>query len=83
MIKTKKTMVEKETVEDILCDYCGESCKKNIGTGNLVVFEYGTLQASWGYWSRHDDEDYDLYICEKCFFNMIETIKNKNYNKEV
>jgi len=73
MIKTKKTMVETDVVEDMICDFCGESCKKDTGSKEIVKFEYGTLQASWGYWSGHDGEEVLLYVCEKCFYKIIDS----------
>ena len=55
--KVKKTV---EVVKDILCDSCGESCKK----GNS--FEYMELQANWGFNSEKDLEQWTAQICEKC-----------------
>jgi len=76
MIKTKTKMVETEIVEDIICDFCGESCRKDTGDKKIAEFEYGTLHASWGYWSGQDGEETLLYVCEKCFARIIKMTEN-------
>ncbi len=55
-----------ETVSDITCDVCGRSTSVE-GFG----CQYGTLQAHWGYGSKHDGERYEVHLCESCFFGTL------------
>lgn len=59
IIKHKITK-EVEDITDIICDSCGKSCKV------MTQFEYMTLEAFWGYHSRHDGEIWKAYICQDC-----------------
>jgi hypothetical protein len=70
-MKTYKT-VEKKVKDRIYCDACGQCCTEdNIGD------EYGTLEAVWGYGSKHDGTKYNIDLCEDCFFKVVESIKDK------
>lgn len=69
-----KEKVSKESLVDILCDICGESCTKEY---NLEV---GHLEAFWGYGSKKDGESTLIELCEDCFDKMVEyaeTLKTK------
>ena len=55
-----KVVTEEERWVDLLCDSCGNSCKKE------NHFEYMTLNAIWGYGSTNDTKTWDAYVCEKC-----------------
>ncbi|MBI4333247.1 MAG: hypothetical protein HY673_18440 [Chloroflexi bacterium] len=71
MTKLKECYV----VTDILCDVCGESCKKDDD-----VFEYATLDQRWGYYSNKDGEYSKQHICESCtdkIMAFIESIRKK------
>src|SRR5690606_6978757 len=57
-------------VTDVRCDVCGEST-----AGLHGGFEYGTLQAHWGYGSKHDGERYHVDLCEACFFGVLSGLK--------
>lgn len=48
---------------DISCAVC-DSLTRTPGYGQ----QFGTLQARWGYGSRHDGDHYRVYLCEDCFF---------------
>lgn len=71
-----------EDVVDVLCDRCGASTKISMGFGRRVnhetdqleeptesfTNEYGTISASWGYWSNGRDGDTEqAHLCEKCW----------------
>lgn len=58
-----EAIVPTTQVVDILCDVCGASTTKSLGTQ-----EFGTLEACWGYGSQHDGERYQVHLCEGCFF---------------
>lgn len=53
-------------VVGVICDVCGcEVCLS--GTEP----EFGTLSAQWGYASSHDGENYQVDLCEACFFSVL------------
>lgn len=64
--------VEIETVIDFLCDACGSSTRPENGG-----LQYASLQAHWGYGTRHDGERYELHLCENCFFKTIAYLKGE------
>jgi hypothetical protein len=64
--------VEIETVTDVLCDGCSSSTR--VENGGL---QYATVQARWGYGTRHDGERYELHLCEGCFFKTIAYLKQE------
>tara|TARA_R110000796_G_scaffold252646_1_gene390334 strand:- start:35060 stop:35437 length:378 start_codon:yes stop_codon:yes gene_type:complete len=65
-------MVEIETVTDVQCDVC--LCSTQVTSGGL---EFATLQAHWGYGTRHDGERYELHLCEDCFFLTVANLKQE------
>lgn len=62
--------VEVDAVTDVVCDVC--LCSTHLDNGR---FEFATLSAHWGDGSDHDDERYELHLCEDCFFQAIADIK--------
>ncbi|WP_417583217.1 hypothetical protein [Nitrincola sp.] len=60
-----------DVVEDVRCDVCGASTSNN----SAHEPEFGVLQADWGYGSQHDGEQYELHLCETCFFSALATLK--------
>ena len=67
------TKQEVDVVSDIRCDICDESCSPVEGYDPL----YGTLSAKWGYGSRHDGENYELHLCESCFFQALANLQEQ------
>ena len=67
------TKQEADVVSDIRCDVCDESCSPAEGYDPL----YGTLSAKWGYGSRHDGENYELHLCESCFFQALANLQEQ------
>lgn len=61
----------RSTVVDIVCDICGKSTRNKF----VMTYEYATLYANWGYWSRKDDTKWEYYFCEKCSDKIFEFIK--------
>lgn len=61
-----------ETVADITCDVCCQSTRVE-GYG----LQFGTLQAHWGYGSKHDGERYEVHLCEPCFFLTLSTLRRE------
>ncbi len=64
--------VEVETVMDVACDVCQLSTR--VASGGL---QFATLQAHWGYGTRHDGERYELHLCEGCFFQAVASLKQE------
>jgi hypothetical protein len=67
--KTKTTKV----VDDVNCDCCGKSTTNYSDIGP----DYATLESCWGYGSFHDGSKYSVDLCETCFFDVINFIKDK------
>lgn len=70
-MKTYKS-VKKKVVDKTYCDICGSCC-----TDDNCGDEYATLEALWGYSSRKDGSKYEIHLCEHCFDETIQEMKNK------
>jgi len=81
-----------EVVTDIICDCCGDSCKKEeytvendarIDNGEKkYIFSFMNLEAGWDYYSGKDMEHWTAQICEKCVDEKLSFIKfNKGKTK--
>ncbi len=55
---------------DVVCDACGMLTRGSDGE-----LHFGTMKASWGEGSVHCGEEYELHLCEACFFKQISLIK--------
>ncbi|BBG89714.1 hypothetical protein ACGSH8M1_023800 [Aeromonas caviae] len=71
-------IVPTEQVIDVCCDVCGEST--NVAE---QVLEYATLAASWGYYSKHDGEQYQVHLCESCFFETLAYLRQCHREKNM
>ena len=67
MKKNKK--VECEKLDEVICDICGQSCKKTYNN------EFASLSATWGYDSSNDFTRHEIDICENCFNKTIQFLK--------
>lgn len=67
--KTTKTKV----VDDVHCDTCGKSTTNYRDVGP----DYATLESCWGYGSNNDGSKYNIDLCESCFFDVLNFIKEK------
>lgn len=69
-----------EVIADILCDACGASVVPDFQKehrDNLNDFsEYGILHASYGYGSNQDGNSFHFDLCERCFKELADKIKN-------
>jgi hypothetical protein len=61
-----------ETTSDVTCDAC---CQSTLVEG--YGHQFGTLQAHWGYGSKHDGERYELHLCELCFFRTLSALRRE------
>ena len=66
----KKTV---KVVHDVHCDCCGKSTTNY----NYVGPDYATLESCWGYGSKHDGSKYNIDLCEGCFTEVLNFIKEK------
>lgn len=57
---------------DIHCAVCGTDTRVP-GYGQ----QFGTLQALWGYGSKHDGEPYRVHLCEPCFFQTLAYLRQE------
>lgn len=71
-MKTFKEQLRR-VVDDVCCDTCGKSTTINTNIGP----DYATLESCWGYGSYHDGSKYNIDLCETCFFDVINFIKEK------
>ena len=66
-----------QVLDYIICDCCSKCCKSNEMADN----EYATLSAEWGYWSDSDGQNYEIHLCEHCFYDVLGHIKAKSIKK--
>lgn len=70
-MKTFRDKIIQE-IDDVNCDVCGKSATTmNMGPS------WAELGACWGYGSIHDGYKYDIDICENCFIDVINFIKEQ------
>lgn len=67
---TKKTI---KVLDTTICDICGKTCTDDFYHNH----ENATLEALWGYNSRNDGMSYEIHLCENCFYDTINWMKNK------
>lgn len=65
---------EPNDIIDVTCDGCG--CSTRGRDGDL---QFGTLQAAWGNGTAHSGEEYELHLCENCFFAHVSGIKRARW----
>lgn len=70
---------KQQTVDKVvgwLCDVCGEPCNPV----DPEAWEFATLSAQWGFYSKKDQELHECHICELCYdkiTNFIESLGGK------
>ena len=64
--------VEVESVLDVRCDVCSTSTHFE-----KSGYQFGTLQAHWGYGTAHDGKRYEIHLCEGCFFQALAYLKQE------
>jgi protein-arginine kinase activator protein McsA len=72
-------LVEKEVVEDVLCNKCGESCKDYVDAAHeFFNLNHATITPDFGYGSRlYDMDSWEVHICESCYAEFEATFKIK------
>lgn len=74
MKKYKTVIVEKNQVERVICNCCGQDIKKD-RFGQLE--DYVTIKKNWGYNSAFDGQVHDYDICNECYRDWINKFKNQ------
>lgn len=71
-MRTFKEEIRK-VLDDVSCDSCGKSTTiyKDVGP------DYATLESYWGYGSQKDGSKFEVHICESCFNDVINLLKEK------
>lgn len=62
----------KKSATEIFCAVCGTHTRI-AGYGQ----QFGTVEALWGFGSRHDGERYRVYLCEACFFGTLAYLRQE------
>jgi protein-arginine kinase activator protein McsA len=77
--KTIKVEEEKQVIEDVICNMCGETCVTYRGRTDGEVYEVDGLSAvvcgGWGSKIIGDTVEYKWDLCEKCTMDIIEKLK--------
>jgi len=58
---------------DVSCDICGKSTTNYPDVGP----DYATLESYWGYGSSNDGSKYEIHICQNCFDETLDFLKQK------
>lgn len=61
-----------DAVTDVVCDVCRLTTRSQGGG-----LQFATLQAHWGYGTKHDGERYELHLCGECFFQTVANLKQE------
>lgn len=69
-MRTFKEEIRK-VLSDVSCDICGKSTTNYPDVGP----DYATLESCWGYGSQKDGSKYEVHLCESCFNDVINLLK--------
>ena len=69
-MRTYKEEIRK-VLDDVSCDICGKSTTNYPDVGP----DYATLESYWGYGSQKDGSKYEVHLCESCFNDVIDLLK--------
>jgi hypothetical protein len=72
VMRTYKEELRK-VLDDVSCDICGKSTTNYPDVGP----DYATLESYWGYGSSNDGSKYEIHICQNCFDETLEFLKQK------
>lgn len=67
MEKIERVVQPCETVTDVLCNICGESCDVTIPPERQKAYEYAKIKARWGPVSTHSLETHIAHVCNSCY----------------
>lgn len=69
-----KKNIQVEYISGLYCDMCGADCST---FKDVIPENCATLQADWGYVSKSDGTRFEIHLCEECFYNVLEHIRNE------
>ena len=72
LMRTFKEEIRK-VLDDVSCDVCGKSTTNYPDVGP----DYATLESCWGYGSKNDGSRFEVDLCESCFNDVINLLKEK------
>lgn len=72
MRKYKVVSVEKETIEEVYCNVCGEKIRKN---SYNHVEDHLHVEKVWGFHSNKDGKKDEFDICQSCYEKWIKSFK--------
>ena len=77
MIKKEQETQIVEIIKDVLCNKCGNSCKKFDGL--VTSFEFAELKVYWGYFSiDRDGEVHEAHLCQNCWEGIVKEFKHSD-----
>jgi hypothetical protein len=56
---------------NVTCDMCGKDCRDSMGAN-----EFMSLDAHWGFSTKHDTEKWTGEFCEKCSDKILALIQS-------
>lgn len=62
-----------KVLDDVSCDCCGKSTTNYESVGP----DYAALESCWGYGSKSDGSRFEVDLCESCFNDVINLLKEK------
>jgi len=68
---TQKSPELVDKLVDVTCDRCGGSCWDD----EHMNLEYAEMKSMWGYGSKKDCERHKIQVCEKCYDEIVATMK--------
>ena len=72
MIKYTKKSVEVDSVDDVICNKCGQSVV--LDAHGEYEWEAIDISHTFGYWSTgRDGDQYAANLCESCYIEFIDT----------
>ncbi|MDR1067344.1 MAG: hypothetical protein LBL35_07955 [Clostridiales bacterium] len=75
----KKSLVDSDQVESVVCNVCGKEIKKN----SFGYFDdFLSVEKKWGYGSPRDGETHDIDICRHCYEKLFEQFKINPIKRE-
>lgn len=74
MRKYIEKTVKVKSVEAIYCDMCGSSCE---GAEDMFGINYATLHTTWDHGSKNDGVEFEIHLCEGCFYSVLGFIRNE------
>jgi hypothetical protein len=79
----KKVTKEVEELDDVICNKCGKTLKKEIFRDDFNYCGLEELIMSCGYGSDNDGDVYIFSLCEECVFKLMSEFKIQAIKKSL